>query len=150
MTDKEVNFIDTSISRKRVIDVLEKINSNSNRKEYSNSEINTRNHKNSWEKVEDFIGIYKGEYKNKETRRKSFANVFLWTLIAQLILVNTIIILVGLDILKFQDRVIIVFITSTFVELVGLISYIIFYFFKDDKSILNIVEKVLKYINKID
>ncbi len=101
-----------------------------------------------WKLVQEVLQVYKEEEKIKRVHRKRISTLFLSILFIELIGIFILITFIGLGNLKYEsDQIIIVFITTTFVEIVGITSYIVTSIFKSDKILIKIIEKIVSGIN---
>ena len=87
--------------------------------------------RNKWQVYKDLVFIFKDRSSNDNDLKKKYSKILIQILINQLIVMNIIFVLKGLNILNFGDATFNIFITATIAEVFTLVTTIVKYLFTD-------------------
>lgn len=88
--------------------------------------------KNKWQVYKDLVDVFKERNKNDNDLKKKYSKTLIKILISQLIIMNIIFVLKGLNILHFSDTTFNIFISATIAEVFTLVTIIVRYLFTDN------------------
>lgn len=87
--------------------------------------------RNKWQVYKDLVFIFKDRSSNDNDLKKKYSKILIQILINQLIVMNIIFTLKGLNVLNFGDATFNIFITATIAEVFTLVTTIVKYLFTD-------------------
>jgi len=90
--------------------------------------------RNKWKVYKDIANIYTERSKNDNHLKERYSIILIVILVFQLLTMNVIFILRGVNILNFQDTTFNIFITATIAEIFSLVTIIVKYLFTDNLS----------------
>ena len=102
--------------------------------------------RNKWQVYKDLVFIFKDRSSNDNDLKKKYSKILIQILINQLIVMNIIFTLKGLNILSFGDATFNIFITATIAEVFTLVTTIVKYLFTD--KLTDLISRLLAENNK--
>ena len=102
--------------------------------------------RNKWQVYKDLVFIFKNRSSNDNDLKKKYSKILIQILINQLIVMNIIFTLKGLNILNFGDATFNIFITATIAEVFTLVTTIVKYLFTD--KLTDLISRLLAENNK--
>ena len=102
--------------------------------------------RNKWQVYKDLVFIFKDRSSNDNDLKKKYSKILIQILINQLIVMNIIFTLKGLNILNFGDATFNIFITATIAEVFTLVTTIVKYLFTD--KLTDLISRLLAENNK--
>ena len=92
--------------------------------------------------INTILNVWEDQQNAERTLRKEYASCFIWVLALQLVVINVIFVLIGCNILKYEQWTANLFIVSVFGEIVGIVSIIVKYLFTStNKEMIDLIKE---------
>lgn len=97
--------------------------------------------KNESVRIKTILKVWEDQQNAERNLRKGYATCFMWLLAVQLVIINVVFVLIGCNILQYEQWTVNLFIVSVFGEIVGIVLIIVKYLFTStNKEMIDLIK----------